>query len=414
MYLRAMEQQDIFDVVVVGAGPAGLTAAYRAVTAGARTLLLDRKRQPGQKIALSGGGRCNILPQTVEPTTYVTDSSKNTLRKILLSWPLRELTAHLEQNVGLSLQEPDGTGKVFPVDGGESVRQRLVASVRNAGGTLWTDALVTQIDVGNPFSVQLRDSDPVHAHRVVLATGGQSYPGTGSDGSGWDIAQELGHTIVDPYPALVPLRGGSSAHHDLAGLSVNVALTVSDEGGRTRLIGSLLFTHHGYSGPAILNTSHRAARAKRENRPLSIAVSWGGKTEEEWIDRLSQPGSYGIRRIVREVLPDRLVVCLLDELGLEGAKYSELSRARRRTLLEALTAYEIPWTDTDGFRQAEVTGGGIPLSEVNPKTLESHVVPGLHFCGEMLDAFGPIGGTNFLWAFVTGKVAGDAASANRG
>jgi len=409
-YLHVMRQQDAFDVAVVGAGPAGLTAAYRAAKAGARTLLLDRNAQPSRKIALSGGGRCNILPQVVDSSVYVTDSSKNTLRKLLLSWPLAEVTAHLEENVGLSLRTPDPAGKLFPAEDGETVRRRLLSCACTAGATLRTNALVTQIDPGAPLSVRIRDDERVQAHRLILATGGQSYPSTGSDGLGWKLAKQLGHTVVAPYPALVSLRGGPKPHHDLAGLSVEVELTVSDETDRVRTRGSLLFTHQGYSGPVILNAAHRAARAKQQHRSLAMTVSWGAQTEDAWIGCLSGPGPFGIRRVIRDILPDRLVVCLLDELGLTGAKYSELRKATRRALIDALTAYEISWSDTDGFGQAEVTGGGIPLAEVVPKTLESRVVPGLYFCGETLDAFGPIGGTNFLWAFVTGKVAGDGAA----
>jgi len=159
----------------------------------------------------------------------------------------------------------------------------------------------------------------------------------------------------------------------------------------------------------VMNVAHLAARAERAGRPLSVAVSWGGRTAEEWGQRLS-PGRRTVRRVLREVLPERFALSLLGELDLLDARTATLAKADRYRLIDALTAYPLPWTSTGGFEEAEVTGGGVRLSEVDPRTLESRIVPGLHLCGEILDAFGPIGGHNFLWAFVTGKLAGDGAA----
>jgi predicted Rossmann fold flavoprotein len=409
-YPADMGRQETFDVVVVGGGPAGLTAAFHAARRGSRAALIDRKAVPGEKIAIAGGGRCNVLPTSVDPGVYVTDSSKHTLRKILLSWPLDEVRTFLEQDIGLRLREEASTGKLFPTGGdGKEVRRRLLLAVDRVGVRLETKALVSRIEPGKPHRLQLESGREVLAGRVVVATGGLSYPRTGSDGIGLEIARELGHTIVEPYPALVALRGGPASHRDLTGVSAHVIITVDADGKRIRSEGGLLFTHRGYSGPAVLNIGHLAARASRDGRPLRILVSWSGRTVEDWMERLGS-GDRSVRDVVREVLPDRLVVCLLAELGLAHAKLAMLRKRDRQRLVEALTAYPLPWRRSGGFDEAEVTGGGVRLSEVDPRTLCSRIVPGVHFCGEILDAFGPIGGTNFLWAFVTGKCAGEGAA----
>jgi len=407
-----MGAQETFDVAIVGGGPAGLTAAYHAAQRGGRVVLVDRKAVPGEKIAISGGGRCNILPTAVDPGVYVTDSSKHTLRKMLLSWPLHEVRTFLERDIGLQLREEPSAGKLFPASGGgEDVRQRLLLAVRQAGVQLSTRRKVVGIVPGTRHRILTEDEASIEAHRVVVATGGLSHPRTGSDGVGLEIARQLGHAIVEPYPALVALRGGPVSHRDLAGISVQVVVTVDDAGKRVRSSGGFLFTHRGYSGPAVLNIGHLAARASRDGRPLRITVSWCDRTAEEWTECLSA-GKRVLRKVIGEVLPDRLAACLLSELDLTDATCGACTKTQRVRLIEALTAYPLSWRAPGALRDAEVTGGGVHLSEIDPKTLCSRIVPGLHFCGEILDAFGPIGGTNFLWAFVTGKVSGESAAAD--
>jgi predicted Rossmann fold flavoprotein len=393
------------DVVVVGVGPAGMTAAYRAARGGCRVLALDRMGSPSRKLVLAGGGRCNLLPRAVDPSAFVTDSSRNALRKILLSWPLPEIRAFLERDLRLRLYEDRKTGRVFPVGGGEEVRRRFLAALRRAHVEVRSHATVRQIV---PSAVVLRGGETIHARAIVLATGGRSYPKTGSDGTGFEIAHGLGHHVVDPYPALVALRGGPPRHHRLAGVSVPVTLTIGTGRSRVRVSDDFLFTHRGYSGPAVLDASHLAARAMQAGESLRIDVAWGGAAPEVWEARLT-PSARTVARRLREFLPDRLVEVLLDELGQREVRLASLQRPDRSRLVQALGAYPLPWTACGGWNEAEVTGGGVALVDLDPRTLESRMVPGLHLCGELLDAFGRVGGNNLLWAFVTGKVAGDGA-----
>jgi predicted Rossmann fold flavoprotein len=202
----------------------------------------------------------------------------------------------------------------------------------------------------------------------------------------------------------------------LAGLSLPAArVSVPRREGKGVLSrqGGFLFTHRGYSGPAVLDISHVAVRSTFEGgqRPV-VSVSWTSLDEGTWEEAL-RGGSGPVLGALRQHIPERLALTLLEELGLSAARLDQLRREDRRRVLEALTNYRLPWSGHEGYRVAEVTGGGVALGEVNPATLESRNHPGLYLCGEMLDAFGPIGGYNFLWAWVTGKIAGLAAGGSK-
>lgn len=401
-----------YDIAVIGGGPAGLTAAYYAARSGGNVLLLDRMDPPGEKILLSGGGRCNLLPREVTSTLYTTDSSPHTLRKILLSWPIKEVRAFLENTVGVDLIEEKKTGKIYPrSQQGKEVRDRLLTAAKRAGVRVQTKVNVVDLIPGKnqAKAIVLETGKNLFANRVILATGGLSYPQTGSDGTGLEIARRLGHHLVPPYPALCPLQGGSARHHQLAGLSVPVLLTVGQGRSRVQQSGSFLFTHRGYSGPVVLNMAHLATRATLAGDHPPITVTWGEIPEAVWQKALS-PRRKTVRGALKDRLPDRLVDLLLSELDLLNANLSTLKKGERLQLIAALTAYPLPWKHNGGFQDAEVTGGGVSLTEVAPRTLQSRVVSAVYLCGEILDAFGPIGGTNFLWAFVTGKLAGEGAS----
>jgi predicted Rossmann fold flavoprotein len=399
-----------YDVVVIGGGPSGVTAAYHAAKAGADVLLLDSRPRPGEKILLSGGGRCNILPLEVDSTAYVTDSSANSLRKILLSWPLAEVREFLEGPVGIRLIEQKRTGKVFPASGDAAdVRDRLLAAVKRAKVRIRGNARVVDVLPNQRRRVIVESGPGIVADRVVVATGGLSYPRTGSDGFGFEIARRLGHEVVDPYPALASLRGGPPEHHSLAGLSIRVRITAGEGKRAASSVGDFLFTHHGYSGPVVLNMAHHASRTALRGERCALRVAWLDRSEEDW-RHLITDGKGTLRGSLKEHLPDRLVDVLLAELGLWEATHAELRREERDRLLKSLAEYELPWERYGGYGEAEVTGGGVALGEVDLKTMRSRRVPCLHFCGEVLDAFGPIGGHNFLWAFVTGRLAGRGAT----
>lgn len=442
-------------IIVVGGGAAGLVAAIFAAEGGRRVLLLERTATLGQKILIAGGGRCNVLPAEAHTGVFETASPRAPLEAILQAWPLAEQVRFFERTLGVRLKREDfatrvtprhagvvmtsrfaGPGKLFPMsDQAREVRDALVAEARRRGVTVWTDRSVEGLSYqGGDWRLEIRDwkretrdqrleigkakrlspisnrQSPISnlsSPRLILATGGLSVPATGSDGTGLRLAEALGHAVTPPYPALTPLLGGGAAHHTLAGVSLNVALDAG--GGAAVAEGGFLFTHRGYSGPAVLDVSHVVAGRGAGERPTLLA-RWGEASAEEWTAALVHARG-GVLAVLRERLPERLARQLVAEAGLSDTqRAAELPRGARQRLVDTLTRFPLPWTGDEGYPKAEVTGGGVRLDKVDPVTLASRRAPGLYLCGEILDVFGPIGGYNFLWAWASGRAAGLGAA----
>ncbi len=371
---------------------------------------------------MSGGGRCNVLPAEAAPERFVTDSSPHTLRKILLSWPLAEQRRFFEREVGVPLAlEP--SGKLFPASNrARDVRDGLLALALRHGVERRFGAAVTglaPIPAGGAdaaaWTIESADGGAIRAGAVVLATGGLSLPGTGSDGGGIEIARRLGHEVHPTYPALTPLTASPHPQAALAGISLDVALSAlragsGGTGGRSS--AGFLFTHRGWSGPAVLDLSHLAVRSRlRGDAPRQqLLVRWTELDDAAWEEAL-RAARGNVSTLLGRHLPDRLAAALMAAAGVPADRLApQLRREERQRLVAALTRYPLPWTGDEGYAKAEVTGGGVALSAVNPRTLESRRHAGLFLCGEMLDAFGPIGGHNFSWAWATGRLAGLAAA----
>lgn len=401
-------------VVIVGGGAAGCLAAIAAASTGIPVLLLERTPDGGRKILISGGGRCNILPSVLEHGRFVTDSSPHQLRKILAGWPLEQQRHFFEHELDLPLQLETDSGKLFPRSNrARDVRDRLMSAARERGAVLRFGALVRDIEsVGGGWRVQLEGAEPVGASAVVLATGGLSVPTTGSDGTGLAIARRLQHVVHPLYAALTPLTAEPALHAGLAGISLTVSIEGKRRGRQVAATGGFLFTHRGYSGPAVLDISDIAVRSRQDGGAREeLRVRWGAMDRAGSCSRTTVSTAWAPRACNRVSQPARLAEVLLAEAGIESAlQVSQLSRERRLVLLDLLTRYVLPWTGDEGYRKAEVTGGGVALSEVHTATLESRRHPGLFLCGEMLDAFGPIGGYNFAWAWATGRAAGLGAA----
>jgi hypothetical protein len=396
-------------IAVIGAGAAGAMAAIFAASAGTDVTLLERTRDGGRKILISGGGRCNILPARLDERRFVTDSSRHTLRKILRAWPLAEQVDFFERDLRLPLAEELESGKLFPASNhARDVRDGLLAMAANRGVRFQPSTLVTGLEpTGGSWRLTLDGGQSLEADKVIVATGGLSVPTTGSDGRGLAILEHLGHTLHPTYPALTPIRCDPAPFADLTGLSLTVTLTARDAVRRATAKGGFLFTHRGYSGPAVLDVSHVLARAPAEGRSARLTVQWTDHDSEAWDALLRGEGFRTVLGMVRRELPERLAARLIVEAGVDATRtLAQLRREERRVLVATLATFELPWTGDEGYRKAEVTGGGVALSEVDPATLESRRHPGLFLCGEVLDAFGPIGGYNFCWAWVTGRTAG--------
>jgi predicted Rossmann fold flavoprotein len=341
------------------------------------------------------------------PERFVTDSPAHLLRSMLRAWPLHEQREFFERDLGIPLALEEESGKLFPRSNrAKDVRDGLVANARANGVDIQFGTTVHDVArAGNAFTIDT-SRGALHCDRVILATGGLSVPTTGSDGIGLQIARRLGHDMIDTYPALTPLLAKDERHVALSGVSLNVRLRARADGKTTESFGGFLFTHRGYSGPSVLDVSHLTERG----RTPVIRAQWSILTAPEWQKQFDAP-SASVAAILAKHIPARLGEQLMQEANIPAdRRTSSLKRSERLALIDALTAYPLPWSGNEGYKKAEVTGGGVPLTEVDSKTLESRRVAGLYLCGEMLDAFGPIGGHNFSWAWATGRAAGLAAA----
>ncbi|HEX8298281.1 MAG TPA: aminoacetone oxidase family FAD-binding enzyme, partial [Rubricoccaceae bacterium] len=297
------------------------------------------------------------------------------------------------------------------------VRDALSAACRAAGVEMRFETAVTDlVPEGAGWRLTLQPGEAVLADRVVLATGGLSVPNTGSDGFGLRVAERLSHPLVPTYPALAPLTsvpegGGPAPHAGLSGVSLAARVRVPGAKGPAPEPRGFLFTHRGYSGPSVLDVSHVSTLARAAGRTQPVEVQWADLDADAWDALLRTPGPGTVASAVRAHVPARLAEALLEHAGIPPDRTrGDLRRDERRRLVTALAAFPLPVTGDEGYRKAEVTGGGVALSDVDAGTLESRRAPGLHVCGELLDAFGPIGGYNFLWAWATGRLAGLGAA----
>ncbi len=407
-----MNAPETHPIVIVGAGAAGLLAGIFAGRCGTPALLLETRPQPGAKIRVSGGGRCNVLPSTAELADFHTSGSPRSMRNMLFSWPLQEVREFFERDLRIPLKVED-SGKVFPVsDRSEDVVDALLRACHESGSRIRAPFRVSAVRAdertGTGFLVRGGDGTRLRAEHLILATGGLSLPKTGSDGAGLRFAAAMGHTIVPLHPALVPLLTEDARWHELSGVSVAVEITAERDGRAAgRHQGSLLVTHRGFSGPAILDASYLLTADAEP--PAELRVRWGDVAD--WDEELRAGGRATVGSTLRRHLPRRLVTRLCDAAAVSAEqRLSELRRDDRRCLVEALAHHRLPVSGNEGYRTAEVTAGGIAIAEIHPATMESRKAPGLFLCGEIVDVTGRLGGFNFLWAWVSGRRAGEAAA----
>lgn len=491
-------------MAVVGAGAAGLVAAIRAGECGARVVLFNTHRDIGLKILMSGGGRCNLTHAQVDPGAYH-GSSPRAIGLVLKAFPPAATRAWFE-TIGVPLKEEPG-GKVFPAS---NSARTVVAALRSraaaAGVEMHAGVRVRAIEVvavggareaddagpppltrrgarearhsgraePRPAFQLITDAGDVLVGAVILCTGGLSYPKTGSDGSGYELARALGHSIARLTPALTPFQIAGSFHRRVQGLTLPAALTLWRAGKRqVTWAGTLLWTHFGISGPAALDMSRHwlqepgpasdrlltahflpdAGRSGPIDRPaagksgglldaaglgeawIRAAAAEPGLSVQGWLagggreapGRAAGEGRGGggagppaaVRRAAADAahrqqwrLPARFVRELTAEVGVDRRRrLGQVPRGERRRLIEALTRFPLAVQGTLGYERAEVTAGGVPLAEVDPRRMASRLCPGLFLAGEILDVDGRLGGYNFQWAWSSGWVAGGAAAA---
>ncbi len=466
------EPRPMPDVAVIGAGAAGLTAALRAAQSGARVVLLNAHPKIGLKILMSGGTRCNVTHEAVSERDF-NGGSRNVIARILRAFDVAATLAWFEDELDVPLKLEE-SGKYFPVtDEAQTVLDALLAACNRAGVRIESGARVVRIErdakeiakeeeygadvdellvetagvslPGNPSSIRnfrlgiqtVRDATAfdagivsrrggqgwappnakvdrwVSARRVILASGGLSFPRTGSDGAGYALAASCGHTIVPPVPALTPLTADDPLCRDAQGVTIDAELALWAGGKRLEVVrGSLLIAHFGFSGPAALDLSRHWLRADGERRVTANFAP--GATHETmmaaWLDAVKNAPERTVRRQLGRWVPERIAARMCVEAGVDPARaVPQVSREQRSALIEQLLERDLRVKGTLGYEKAEVTAGGVALSEVDASTLVSRFSPGLYLCGEILDVEGRLGGFNFQWSWSSGTVAGRAA-----
>jgi predicted Rossmann fold flavoprotein len=385
-----------FDVIVIGAGPAGIMAAGMSGKTGRRTLLLEKNDLIGRKLSLAGGGRCNVstlVPQSEFLQAFGRDGQF--LRQALAAFGPEELKEFLAQiDVAVYEQGP----QVFIAGGGKKLIESLTIFLKRQHVEILLSQNVTAItSLGERrFKVTTANDSFIARQKVILAAGGRTYPATGSAGDGFTLAKSLGHEIRQPVPAMGTIHLKDSVFSGLAGISLDDVLVevFFDAKREGKFRGGFLITHHGISGPAILNASLTIARGLQKHCKVSIRLHFFPDQTVDDVD-------------VLDSLPQRLREMIMKQAGVDlSARPIQITRSQRHAILSMLSGWNFEVTDTGSWDQAMVTVGGVSLKEVDPKTMQSLLVPGLYIAGEVLDLAGACGGYNIQSAFSTGYLAG--------
>jgi len=397
-----------------------LMAAGRAAELGAETLLLEKMNRPGRKLCITGKGRCNLT--NVAPLSdFITRFGPNGqfLRQAFSRFFSAELVALFEE-LGVPTVTERG-GRVFPVSGqAREVVDALVHWVRKRGVTLRTRSPVERLLVegGRVVGVQVSPNRVHRSDAVIIATGGASYPATGSTGDGYRLAQSVGHTIVPIRPALVPLETAGDIAPRLQGLSLrNVAVRVWVNGKKqAEAFGEMLFTHFGVSGPIILALSRQVVDALRSGQRVTLSIDLKLALDERRLDArllrdLDAHGKQQFHTLLKDLLPRKLIPVCIDLVGITPNRVAHQITAQERERLRIwLKDFRLEVTGHRSFTEAIVTAGGVDTREVDPRTMASRLAEGLYLAGEVLDVDGDTGGFNLQAAFSTGWLAGRAAA----
>lgn len=391
---------ELFDVVIVGAGAAGLMAAAQAGRLGLKALVLESQREPGRKLLMCGGGRCNVTHAKVGEHDYKAGCA-HTLRHVLRNLTVKEIVAFFKEwQAPLVLQED---GCYFSADdSARTILDALLRAVRAGGSRLFRGVQVKSVAYDRDHFNVVCDQDIYMGRTVLIATGGLSYPATGSTGFGYKVAVDAGHQLIPRRPALTPLLASTETFSILAGIVVPVRLSLWVQNKKTCAVeGPLLFTHQGFSGPAALEISCAWQDARSSGGELR-ADFLPYVTAEEMERVFQSAGHRSLKAVLGSWLAERLAGILLHEVRVDGLKrpgMGELTRQDRKALEQALHSCVLPVRDAAGYNKAEITAGGVDLKELQGASLESRLQPGLYFAGEVVDVHGRIGGFNLHWAW---------------
>ncbi|WNS41669.1 NAD(P)/FAD-dependent oxidoreductase [Paenibacillus sp. MMS20-IR301] len=418
-----------YDVIVIGGGPSGLMASVAAAEHGAAVLLVDKGAKLGRKLGISGGGRCNVtnVKETPELIAHIPGNGRF-LYSSFDHFNNYNIIDFFE-GLGIALKEEDN-GRMFPVsDKASSVVSALVGKVRSLGVQIMTDSPVREVlyEDGAVRGIRLQSGKAYSADSVIIATGGKSVPQTGSTGDGYPWAEAAGHSITELFPTEVPIvsREEWIKSGELQGLSLrDVTLTVWNPKGKKVIAhrGDMIFTHFGLSGPIALRCSQFLRQVQKKSGSETVEMSIDlfpdlhpQEAENMLLNKLEQEPKKALRNSLKGLLPERLIPLLLEKGGLDSEiTGQQLQRAGLQALAALVKRMPVHVHGTRSLAEAFVTGGGVNLKELDPKTMESRLTQGLYFCGEVLDIHGYTGGYNITAAFSTGYTAGKHAAVRRG
>lgn len=410
-----------YDAIVIGGGSAGLMASIAASRDGASVLLLDKGNKLGRKLGISGGGRCNVTNnKDIDELIKHIPGNGRFLHSSFSNFNNKDIISFFE-NLGISLKEEDN-GRMFPVsDKAKTVVDTLVNQVRKQGVKIILNAPVDHIryDNGKVVGVRLKSGDVLNSRSVIVASGGKSVPQTGSTGDGYAWAEQAGHTITELFPTEVPLTSNEPfiTSKELQGVSLrDVALSVWSPKGKKIIEhqGDMIFTHFGISGPIVLRCSQFVVKALKQfgtgNIEVAVDLMPEKSKDEVYIETLKlteKEPKKSVKNVLKAYLPEKLIPLLLQKSGLsDGLTFDNIPKQDWLILSQLIKRFPIRVYGTLSIEDAFVTGGGVNLKEIDPKTMESKLMKGLFFCGEILDIHGYTGGYNITAAFSTGYTAG--------
>ena len=409
-------------VIVIGGGASGMMAAITAAENGAEVILLEKNDRLGKKILITGKGRCNVT--TDKDTDEIIRSFVHNgkfLYTALSSFSNQQVKYFFEE-AGVPLKVERGE-RVFPVsDQSKDIVNALRRKMQEAGVDVWLNATVKEVLVedGRVSGVQLVNGQKLLADHVIVATGGASYPGTGTTGDGYHFARKTGHTVVNLRPSLIPLECAEGYVKALQGLSLkNVNFTIETSQGKKLIqdFGEMLFTHFGISGPIVLSCSYKAVDYWQKNKePLTGIIDFKPALSPEKLDArilrdIEEQKNKQLKNALHGLMPGKLIPVFIQKSGISPDKaMHQITREERQKMVELLKNFRFTITKARPIEEAIVTAGGVSVKEVSPKTMESKLVPGLYFTGEVLDIDGMTGGFNLQAAFSTGFLAGTACT----
>jgi len=412
--MKKVIRENEFDIAVLGAGPAGIMASIKASSLGRRVVLIEKNAFVGKKFLMSGGGRCNFT-NAEENLLNLAKNYNNgqfLFHAFSVFGPKETIKFFNDLGVGIKTEE---NNKVFPIsESSKEVLKVLNKVLAKNKVEVFVNTKVTKLDCKNKKITKIvlekgEEKITIKAKNYILCTGGMSYSVTGSDGQGYDFVKDLGHTIVDPMPALCPVISGSEFIKELSGLSFK-DVEIKQFGER----GDIIFTHFGISGPAILNISGRVSDLLKKGEVVLVINFFPNLNQNIILKNLSNAilknPSKNIKNIISAILPERLAEVILKNSLVEDKKGTSISKKELDAIANTICNFKVPISGLSGFEQAMVTRGGVCLDEIEHKTMQSKKISNLFFAGEIIDVDGKTGGFNLQMCWTTGNLTGQSAS----